>query len=807
MKTRRALYAIVFSLSLGASGVRASYNAWSDNGGSAPDGMGRDSSIALDGAGNVHLATLNTLTNEIVYDKFTPSNMSSQTPGDMTVIDAVGTLEWHTAIATASAGRVHIAYYVPAGLKYALFDGVSWSTQSVDASGSGAGDAFASIRVDSAGRPHISYYDANLSALKYSSWTGTGWATSIVDGAGTSGVSNSLALDAAGRAIICYSNAADGLKLARWNGSAWTLEIIQASAGQSVGLGCSLALDSSGNPRVSYLNATTGVVRYAQWTGSTWSLQTLGFTGAILGTSIALEPNDRPHIAYGINAPSMAYAKWNGVTWILDVVAQSWAGPSSAPSMILTPAGNPVIAWDQTTGAAAQHYLWLVRWNADATPPVGQPAAPSGAIYSSTAALTFTWSSAGVSDPEADLAGTGYHLQIGTNPATNDASFFDGDITGALSTRVAGAVEGKTYYARVRVRNEQGDYSAFSAYSAGTFVDLTAPGLPSAIVSYTHPDHSTAYPVIRPSLTLSGPADLSGIAGYRWRLDAAPGTIPTAADPLGAATILTTTLLADGTWYFHAKAEDFAGNLSASTTHYKLIVKAAVDPNATTVLLTADGFRIDVPTGAVTAVASVDITTPTSLPATGGGGLAATSVARDLQMTDGTRVFQTGVTLSFPYTVAEIGGIAENSLRLFYYDTSAGAWVLIPNSSVDTLGKRVTAVVNHFTLFAIMGFDPAATSVERLTNYPNPFSPLRGQTTRLRYNLDADREVKIRIYDAFGRAVRSDTFAAGTNGGRAGPNEVVWNGQAGDGRRVEMGGYIAIVESGGKRETVKIGVR
>ncbi len=65
MNMRRALYAIVFSLSLGAGGARASFTAWSANLGSAPDGMGRDSSIALDDAGNVHLATLNTLTNDV----------------------------------------------------------------------------------------------------------------------------------------------------------------------------------------------------------------------------------------------------------------------------------------------------------------------------------------------------------------------------------------------------------------------------------------------------------------------------------------------------------------------------------------------------------------------------------------------------------------------------------------------------------------------------------------------------------------------------------------------------------------------
>jgi hypothetical protein len=62
-------------------------------------------------------------------------------------------------------------------------------------------------------------------------------------------------------------------------------------------------------------------------------------------------------------------------------------------------------------------------------------------------------------------------------------------------------------------------------------------------------------------------------------------------------------------------------------------------------------------------------------------------------------------------------------------------------------------------------------------NYPNPFAPSSGGTTRIQYSLSADAPVTLIIYDITGHEVKRFKFASGTEGGRADLNSVIWNGR------------------------------
>jgi len=228
-------------------------------------------------------------------------------------------------------------------------------------------------------------------ALKVARWDGTRWTVESPDALGYAGLYSSLMVDGKGVIHVAYYDSAAGhLKYARGETGRWDIQAVDT--GEWVGPYASLSLDAQGRPHIAYCqfdNARRSctALRYAAFDGTRWITTTVD-SGRQVGAhaSLALDAHGRPSIAYyDATSQTLRLASGSPSRWTLETVD---AGPQVGEfaSLALDPSGQPHIAYYDAAHQALKYAHrqgpdWTLE-TVDAGPQVGQFASlaldPSG---------------------------------------------------------------------------------------------------------------------------------------------------------------------------------------------------------------------------------------------------------------------------------------------------------------------------------------------------------------------------------------------------------------------------------------------
>jgi len=149
--------------------------------------------------------------------------------------------------------------------------------------------------------------------------------------------------------------------------------------------------------------------------------------------------------------------------------------------------------------------------------------------------------------------------------------------------------------------------------------------------------------------------------------------------------------------------------------------------------------------------------------------------------------------------------------------------VSVPGETPRKLGTYYTYRVRSWNFAGIHSewstiSTPAGTTIgeeliSKVSSFPNPVDLRKGGVegrVDITYTLNDNAEVTMTIYDLLGYVVKEFRFTSGSDGGKLGPNHVLWDGKNGLGGTVSKGGYIVRVKAsspkGSKVILRKIGV-
>ena len=207
-----------------------------------------------------------------------------------------------TSIFVDTFGKVYISYYnfSEGYLKLASRDKGQWKIEIVDdgQKQSNAVGGFSSVKVDSRGRIHISYIDSVNGFLKYAVKEKDTWNIEVADDSEFVSNFTSLALDKEGNTYISYTvdkspNNPD-LWLAKKVRDKWIIELVDTA--KFAGNFSSIVVDQHSNIYISY--SAMKRLKLAKNVQGLWNFELVDPDGTVQYTSLSIDADGMPHIAY-----------------------------------------------------------------------------------------------------------------------------------------------------------------------------------------------------------------------------------------------------------------------------------------------------------------------------------------------------------------------------------------------------------------------------------------------------------------------------------------------------------------------------
>jgi hypothetical protein len=189
------------------------------------------------------------------------------------------------------------------------------------------------------------------------------WQIEEVDAYGDVGYGSSIALDSNDYPYISYGDKTNDyfIKCAMWDGSSWQIDTVDTGKDKT-----SIALDTSGNPHISYhySDYSNNGLGYAYYDGANWHGNFAGYHASGRHSSIALDSSDNPHISHSYYNEELMYSYYNGSSWEHEVVDDDHM-TGEFTSIALDSSERPHISyyrwWDETVKYA--HYTgssWVI---------------------------------------------------------------------------------------------------------------------------------------------------------------------------------------------------------------------------------------------------------------------------------------------------------------------------------------------------------------------------------------------------------------------------------------------------------------